>query len=311
MSTPITTGFDAYASRYPFLANLTMKSSKSDEVYKSYVDLKGSDYSPVPDSVKTHAIGGLGPMQKRGETTAFAYDTPGPAGTKESVYSNYALRVLFTENLIEDAQYGIIEKVVADLGVAYSRARNLEVAALYDDAFTGSLYTGPDGKAICASDHTSYMGGAVRSNILSVAAPIGYTSAQALRIVAQRQKDERGYPMPALNPGTGIDVLIAPEAMDEAMKIFDVGSAYDPDSNKNAINVLRNNNWNIRVNHWLTSTANWFLADPGEKGIRLVDRQALITSSFPDEYQKGMNYDVRARWVIHPEMWEHIYGSNG
>ena len=311
MSAPITTAFDTYVSRYPLLANLTYKGASEDEIYKSFVDIKDSSWSPIPDGVETHSVAGLGPMQERGETTPFAYDTPGPAGTKKSYYSNYALAVYFTENLIMDAQYGVIEKVVQDLGRAYNLARNLQVAGLYDDAFTGSDYTGPDGQPLLSANHTSYMGGGARTNILSTAATLGYTSAQALLTVMRRQKDERGYPKAPIMNNSSIDVLIPPELQFEAAKIFDTGSAYDPDSNKNAINVLKFNSWRVIPNNYMTSTANWFFASPDEKGIRLVDKQALVTDSFQDEYQKGMQYDVRARWVIHPEMWENIYGSNG
>ena len=310
MSNPITTSFDAYVAKYPFLANLTYKQAESDESYKALVDLKGSDYSPIPDGVETHSVAGLGPMVERGETTPFAVDTPGPAGTKKSYYSNYALRVKFTENLIMDAQYGIIEKVVASLGKGYNLARNLEVAALYDDAFTGSLYTGPDGKALLADDHTSYMGGSDRTNILATPAALAYASVQDLVTVMRRQKDERGYANPAIRNNQTIDVIIPPELEFDADTIFDKGSAYNPTNANNDINVLHKFRWNLIVNNHFTSTTNWFLANPDEKGIRLVDRQALVASTNPDEDDYGVKYDVRARWVIHPEMWENIYGSH-
>lgn len=311
MSTPITTAFDTYVSRYPLLANLTYKEADSDETYKGLVDLKDSSWSPVPDGVETHAVAGLGPMAERSETGAFEFDTPGPAGTKKSYYSNYAKAVYFTENLIMDAQYGIIEKVVASLGKSYNLARNLQVAALYDDAFTGSLYTGPDGKALCATDHTSYMGGSARANELAVSAALSYTSVQDLVTIMRKQKDERGYANPAVNSNDTIDVIIPADLEFDADTIFDKGSAYNPTNANNDINVLHKYRWNLKVNNHFTSTTNWFLANPNEKGIRLVDKQALTTDSFQDERQKGMQYDVRARWVIHPEMWEKIYGSFG
>ena len=311
MGNIITTGTDVYASRYPFLANLTYKAADNDQTYKLIVDERDSSWSPIPDGVETHAVGGLGPVQKRGETTAFAYDTPGPAGTKKTTYVNYALRVKFTENLIMDAQYGLIEKVVTDLGDGWNKMLNLEAAARYDDAFTGSLMTGPDGKALLADDHTSFMGGPDRRNILSTPAAFGYQSMQDLIVVANEQTDERGYPKVALKPSETIKVLIPPAMQFEAQKILDQGSAYDPESNKNAINVMKRNRWQIIVNPWLTSKKNWFLIDSSDTGIRLVKKQDLTPDSFQDDYDKGMNYDVRGRIVYHPEFWEFIYGSNG
>lgn len=308
---PITTSFDTYVSRYPFLANLTYKGSEEDDTYKSFVDMKGSDYSPIPDGVETHAVYGLDAMVKRQQTAPFTFDAPGPAGTKKSYYSNYALGVIFTENLIMDGQYGIIEKVVADLGRSYPLTRNLEVAGLYDDFFTGSLFTGPDGVALGSASHLTYGAGAVRSNILSVAAPLSYESAQALITKMRRQRGERGRAKPAIRGNQAIKVGLPPEMEFAADKIFDAGSAYEPTSNNNAINVLKKFRWQLHINHFFTSTVNWFFISPQETGIRMVDRQPLTPDDQPDVNTKGRRYDVRARWVIHPEMWEMIYGSNG
>lgn len=313
MTTPITTGVDTYASRYPLLAEMTYKGASSDTIYESFVTLKDSSWSPIPDGVETHSMGGLGPMQKRGETTPFSYDTPGPAGTKKSYYSNYALAVYFTENLIQDALYNLIDSVAEDLGRSYNLARNIQTGAIYDDAFTGSILTGPDGQPLLSNSHTTFLASSstLRTNILPVAAPLSYTAAQGLLTVMRRQTDERGYPKPALMNNGSIDVGIAPEAQFEAAKIFDTGSAYDPDSNKNAINVLKSNSWRVIPNPYFTSTKNWFFMTPNERDIVLVDKQPLVTDSFQDEYMKGMQYDVRARWVHHPRSWENTYGSNG
>jgi hypothetical protein len=312
MSMPITTSFDTYVSRYPFLASLTYKGSEDDDTYKSWVDIKGSDWSPVPDSVKTHAVYGLDAMVKRGETAPFTFDAPGPAGTKETAYVNWALGVIFTENLIMDAQYGVIEKVVSDLGKADPLTRNLMVAQLYDNFFATTYYTGNDGLALGSASHTTYGAGAVRANILGTPAPLSDAGVQDLLTVMRRQRNERGRPKPAIKGNASITVGYPPEMEFIADKLFDRMAEYKPDSDHTAtINVLKKFKWNLQMNPYLTSTANWFLMNEGEKGIRMVNRQPLTTDSERDVNTKGMRYDVRSRWCIHPEMWENIYGSNG
>jgi len=312
MTTPITTGFDAYVSRYPLLAAMTYKAADDDDSYKSLVDIRGKDYSPIPNGVKTHSVDGFGPLQKRGETTPYAYDTPTAGETKDSYYLDYALRLYFTQNLIEDGQYGIIEKAVANLGTADGLSRNLEVASLYDDAFTGSLYTGPDNLALLSASHTSNANGNTRSNILATAATLGYQSVQDLLVVARGQKTARGYSKPGIKNNQVIKVVIPNNGSEfEADKIFDAGSAYEPNTNNNAINVLRKFKWQLVLNTHLTNMQNWFLINSDETGIRMVNKRPMTTSSWVDNGMKGVNYDVNARWCLHPEMWENIYGSNG
>src|SRR5690606_36113410 len=130
MTTPITTAFDNYVSRYPFLANMTYKGAEEDTSYKMLVDEKGSDYSPIPNGVETHSVDGIGPMQAKSETGTYAYDAPTAGDTKKSYYIEYALRLYFTRTLIEDGQYGIIEKSVKDLGTADGLTRNIVSAGL-------------------------------------------------------------------------------------------------------------------------------------------------------------------------------------
>jgi len=313
MSTPITTGFDAYVSRYPFLANLTYKGAEDDPSYKSLVDMRGKDYSPIPNGVETHSVDMFGPMQRRAETTPYAYDTPTAGETKKTYYIDFGLRLYFTRNLIEDAQYGLIEKSVSHLGVADSLTRNLEVATLYDDAFTGSIYTGPDNLALLSASHTSNANNALlRSNILDTPAQFGYTSAQALITKMRGQKTARGHSRPAIKNNQTIKVLLPNNGAEfEADRLFNAGAALEPGTNHNSINVLKKFRWEPIVNTHLQNMANWFFINSEETGIRMVEKRTLNTDTWADNGLKGMNYDVDARWCLHCEMWENTYGSNG
>lgn len=310
MSTPITTSFDPYVSRVSFLAALKWEGGTPDETYKKVVDVVGSDYSPLKDGVETHSVAGLGPIKKRGETTPFEYDAPGPGLTKKSYYQNYALAVYFTENLLMNAQYGVVEKVVSDIRHGYDLARNLEVAALFDDAFTGSLYTGPDNLPIISSAHT-FPGSATRTNTLAAPSGLSYTGVQSLLTVMKRQKTVRGYARPALRAGQRLIVMVPPEMEFEAYKIFSREAGLNPDTNTNAVNVLRNGNhtYEILVNPYLTSTTQWFILNPDDKGIKLVDKQPFTPDTFRDPFLKGVQHDGRAMWTIHVEDSFNVYGA--
>jgi hypothetical protein len=310
--TPITAAFDTYVTQYPLLANYMYSAANKDSVYKSLVDLKGADFSPLPHGVETHIGYGLDIMAKRSDTSAFTFDSPGSEGTKKTYFSNYGLGVIYTENLFMDGMYGIIEKVDTDLGNTYDLTRNVQVAAMYDDFFTGSIsqFLAYDGQPVLSTSHTSSPG-ITRANKPSVAQPLSYTGVKTVLTTMRRFKTERGRPKMMVENGQAIKVLIPPEMEFLADSIFDTGSAYNPTNANNDINVLKKFRWDVIINPYLTSETNWFFMPTGENMIRLVDRQPFTDDKNPDIDTKGVRHDVRARWVLHVEHFDRIFGSNG
>ena len=307
----ITSSLDALITRDPCLAEVMYRGAAEDTVYQSCVDLKDSSISKYPDRIVTHNVAGLGPMYSKTETGTITKDTPGAADTKETTYSMFAIGVEFSEKFSQDVMYGVQQEIIEDVGRSYNLTRNIQTGQLYDNAFNTTYYTSGDGKAICATDHTAYMGGADRKNAPTVAQQLSYTGVQTMLTLMRRQTDDRGNPRPALMAGQSIQVLIPPEMEFNADKIFDTGSAYDPDSNKNAINVLKKFRWQVVINPYFTSTANWFMTDPREKGIWLVDKQGLTRDMYHVDETKGAVWDARGEWGYHVKTWEKIYGSNG
>jgi hypothetical protein len=309
---PITSAFDTYVTQYPILAELLYGAVKKNSIYKDIVDLKGSDFSPLNHGVETHITYGLDIWTKRSDTSPFTFDSPGSEGTKKTYFSNYGLGVIFTENLFMDGLYGIIEKVGADLGNTYDLTRNVQIAQFYDDAHTGSVaqFLSYDGQPLLSTAHVSQPG-ITRANKPTIAQPLSYTGVQTMLTLMRRFKSERGRPSPMVDNGQAIKVLIPPEMEFLADSIFDTGSAYNPTNANNDINVLKKFRWNVMINPFLTSTSNWFFMPTGENMIRLVDRQPMTDSYNEDIDTKGIRQDVRARWVLHPEHFDRIFGSNG
>ena len=309
---PITAAFDTYVTQYPLLANLMYGAANKDSIYKDLVDLKGSDFSPIPHGVETHITYGLDTWVKRSDTSPFTFDGPGSEGTKKTYFSNYGLGVIYTENLFMDGLYGIVEKIDTDLGNTYDLTRNVQVAQMFDDGFSGSIaqFLAYDGQPLLSTSHVSSPG-VTRANKPSVAQPLSYTGVQQVLTVMRRFKSERGRPRMMLENGQAIKVLIPPEMEFLADSIFDTGSAYNPTNANNDINVLKKFRWEVVINPYLTSTTNWFFMPTGENMLRLVDRQPFTDDKNPDIDTKGVRHDVRARWVLHPEHFDRVFGSNG
>ncbi len=308
---PITSAFDTYMTQYPTLANAEYGSSEFTPVYKDITDAKGSDYSPLNHGVETHINYGLDIWAERSDVSPFQFDGPGAEGTKRSYYRNYALGVVFTENLIMDGLYNIVENVLKDLRSTYDLTRNVQVAQLFDDAFTGALteYLPYDGSPLLGA-HTSQPGTS-RRHAPSVAQPLSYTGVQTVLTLMRRFKSLRGRPRPMVDNNQLIKVVIPPEMEFAADQIFDTGSAYNPTNGNNDINVLKKFRWKPIIVPYFTSTTNWFFMPDGENMIRLVDRQPRTPSMNEDIETKGVRHDERARWVLHVENYDRIFGSNG
>lgn len=305
---PITTSFDVKEMAIT-LAKLTFKGAKEMDFVTGYIDIEGPDYSPLPDGVEVHAQYGFGPMQKRGETDAFAFDAPGPAGTKKRYYEAYALAASITERLILYSKNNIVGRIPQELGKSWRLRQNIHVASVYDDFFTGATFTEIDGvHPLGSTAHTTWGApGITRTNITDGA--LGYATLQAILTIMRKQKSERGQPLPAIMDS--IDLIIPPAYEMDADKYTNPMALKDPTNNHNAINVLQSRKWNIKINPFFTSETAWFCADPTAKGIKLVNKQKLTTDTNPDIETKGVRHDVRAMWTIIEEEWERMYGSAG
>jgi len=311
---PISTSYNGYQF-YPLLMEMTFKGISDNAVYKQCVKEEDGSNSPIPDGVQIAQEYGLGAMDSRGETSPFAFDAPGAAGNKKAYYTNYAKAAIFTEQLIMFQRYDIVKKVAMDLGKTRDLRRNLNIGVLFDDAFTGTYFTGPDGKPLISASHITYgldpSGTNFTRSNLSTGTPVSYTGAQIMLTQMRRQTSERGFPNPLSLQS--IKVMIAPEQEFAADRIFNPLALYEPTTPNNAANSLFSSNrkWNIVINEFFTNANNWFMCDPTDNGVWIVDKQQLTTDINPDIETKGVRYDVRAMWLEIIKMWENIYGGQG
>jgi hypothetical protein len=138
---------------------------------------------------------------------------------------------------------------------------------------------------------------------------------QNMLTLAARHKNMRGYPDPRLMSGS-INIVIQPEDAWMYETLFSDRSNYEPGTNSNSPNVLKGGarTFNKIENVYQTGTGTastqlWALQEAAKKGIWLVDRKKLTTSSYLQDGNKNMVYDGRARYWYHiKDIWG-IWGS--
>jgi hypothetical protein len=302
----------------PTLTAITKDAASQPSVGEQLVELKdGTNRSefPMPNKVTTSEVGTLGPMAETEEHNPFYDDTPAKGYSKTTTYKKFTTKLTFSEEVAEDDLYGIIKQYAAEIGESYKLTRELQIAQIFDNLHNTTYFTGPDTLAICSASNTAKTGIAVRPNKLATSMSFGYQAMQNMLTLAARHKNMRGYPDPRLMSGS-INIVIQPEDAWMYETLFSDRSNYEPGTNSNSPNVLKGGarTFNKIENVYQTGTGTastqlWALQEAAKKGIWLVDRKKLTTSSYLQDGNKNMVYDGRARYWYHiKDIWG-IWGS--
>jgi phage major head subunit gpT-like protein len=208
-----------------------------------------------------------------GETTR--YDEALPAFNKTYVHAQYSMGFRVTKVAMDDDKFGVVKKLSTELGRSALETREVTVANIINTGFSSA--TGPDGKALFATDHP-LIGGGTQTNKLAYATDPDVTSIQlALRdmrtTVDHRGKKQRIPPRKAVFP-PNLE-FIAAELLG--------GPDWRPDTANRTINAFRRRSGMPSFDSWMvwdymTDTDAWFvMADKEDTELRFYDREPFNT----------------------------------
>ena len=174
-----------------------------------------------------------------------------PAGLERVyVHKEFAQGFQVERKMVDDEQYGVINKMPKDLARAGRYKVEIDAASVLNKGFTN---TGYDGKALFAKDHPLLKGGgATCSNLIE-----GELNVENLKkaIIAMRNfKDEAGKKVVYK-----ADTLIVPPAL-EFKAIELLNSVNKPDGDLNNVNSIKGK-LKIQVMEFLDSDTAWFVMD--------------------------------------------------
>jgi hypothetical protein len=222
----------------------------------------------------------------------------------------WGLGIAASQELVEDDKFGIISKRAVALSESIYYARELQAAGVYNNAFDGTNYPGPDGKALCAADHPLVKAGGVQANLIAVAADLDVASLEVGLTDWELIKDHRGFLQLLSKPR----LLVAAANRWNSMEI--TKSSMRSDTANNTINAFQygENGGAIDPLIWaqLTDPDAWFLvAQPSECEQVWIDRKAPYTKSdYTEKNETGTVY-MRYRSDVGFFGWKGIYGSPG
>jgi hypothetical protein len=272
-----------------------------------YTDLYDMDNSTRAYEQDVQVTGfGLAPV--KGQGAPVSYDSEMQGWVTTYAHIAYALGYIVTYEELQDNQYKEVSTRRAKAN-AFSCNQTIEnvAAFLYNNAFSTTYFTTPDGKALCATDHTNASGGTF-SNALSPAADLSEAALEDLSIQIMNATMDRGLKI-AVMPRS---LHIPTQEWYNANRILK--SVLQSNTANNNINVLKATNAfpeGIKMNHYFTSPSAWFIRTNIPNGMRFFWRNKTQFDQDNDFDTKNAKAASYMRFSVGCTDPRGIYGSNG
>lgn len=205
--------------------------------------------------------------------------------------------------LVDDDLYNVINARPRQLALVARRTREKHAAALFNNAFNTTQFSGGDTLALCSTAHTFNNTSTTVGNSGTTA--LSATAVEASRILGMALTDETDNLMDVM-----YDTLLVPPNLEETAYQI-VKSANVPFEQSNTAN-FNSNRYKVITWNRLTDTNNWFLIDSKYMKLFLkwFDR-------IPTEFNKDKDFDTYiAKWSVYTRYsygfsdWRWIYGQN-
>lgn len=278
------------------------------ELYPRIARVYGPEQSPAKDRVRLTSIAGLGAPDAVDEGQEVPSDAPLQGWDKTLVFKKFGKAVDITDEALADDRLGALTEAVRRMGNGFRDWAEAKVAGVYNDAFAGAMYTGGDGKPLCAVDHPRLDGGPALSN-RSTAALSAEALDDALTAV-WGTLDNRGR-MAALQPKM---LLVPPKLWSTAVRL--TGSPRLPGGAHNDVNPVYGLGLEVIVNPWLQAASGgsdtaWFLIDPVYLDVCYFQRTAVVSEAARETSKQVDRYQVTHRAAFGFNEWRGVYGSTG
>ena len=281
------------------------------QVYNQYPD-EYVDLFDVQNSSQAYEelvqITGFGLAPVKSEGGSGAYDTETQGFTVRSTHIAYALGYKVTYEELRDNLYAQIARNRAQAN-AFSMRQTVEnlAAAVYNDAFTGSVFLYPDGQSLVSTAHVNVTGGTF-SNRLSPDADLSEVALEDIHIQIMAMQTDRGLKI----AGMPESLHIAPQEWYNANRILK--SINQSGTANNDLNILRSTNAypkGIKMNHYLTAPKAWFVRTNIPQGMIMFWREQpdfMQDNDFDTKNAKAMSY-MRLSFTCGDPRG--VFGSNG
>ncbi len=206
----------------------------------------------------------------------------------------YRSGIAVTRKMVETDYHGVVRPMIDGLPNSVRQRKEYLYASLWNDAFTGSTYTGGDGVAMCSASHPHRdPKWGTWSNLMTAAAP---SQAQLTLMwrTGQAVTNDKGHPEPV----NFKSIMTSPTQWPELKRLL--VSSQEAENSLNAENIWKGVFTLDEPNHYLTSTTAYFgIGDMPEayQGLICVEQSAPTYVSLSYSNNPDIIYGKRARFV--------------
>lgn len=273
-----------------------------EEQYPAFLSVGSQDRAEV----EATAIAGLPQMVQRGEVEPVTFMDPAMSDKLTFIDDEYALGFSISKRMMEDDLYSKANQNSKWLARSARLTQEYRAAALLDDAFSGSVFTGLEGEALCSTSHSLLNGTGTWSNQLAANTQLSVTGMQAMLDLADNLVDHNGDPIPSMPTRLIINVA------DRWKAIQITQSEFEPFTSDNQINAIRKGTQSLdfRVNNYKTQGKDWFMIDPDLNDAHFLFR---VRPEFDDDFDfrtKAALFTARQRINVYFFDQRGWFGSN-
>ncbi len=250
---------------------------------------------------------GFGPLAKKGELAPTLLDEPVDLGGVRFIHDSFALGFLVSEEMREDEQYGVVNKLAGALGRSSRITTELYGHDVLNNGFTTTKYVGRDGKALFATDHPLLATpGSTYANRPTVPVDLSEAALEAAIGSFDNMVDDRNITT-EIKPSM---LLVTPNDRMLAKRLL--MSAGFPGTNFNDINPLADEGLTAMADNWLTDPDAWFVIAPGQDSpLQFFWRKQPDTKTWDDDNADGTFHKIKQRHSNGFDDWRGAYGSPG
>ena len=270
-------------SRYPMLHSKLFTVIKSDKAFEKIQEFVGTGLASV-----------------KSEGKPINYVNPEEGFQKEIVNVTYAIGSSVTFEMMQDEQYGKVNKIAGFLGKSVAMTQEATHAEVFNNGFTTELAA--DGQAVFSTAH-QLVNGSTLANKPATDVDFSQTALENAIITMRGWTDGQGLPIMAKPK-----YVLTSEAESFNVEVV-LNTKYKTNSELNDINpvtgIVDPLWWT-----WLTDEDAWFLTSDQE-GFYSLNRHKPEPKRENEFDTLSMKYIVFGRWGRGVADWRSAYGSSG
>jgi len=254
-------------------------------------------------------ITGFGLAPKKPEAKGISYDSEVQGPVQRYTHVAYALGYIVSYEEMRDNLYETVSQRRAKAN-AFSMKETVETvaAAVYNDAFTGNVFTfAGSNQPLCSNAQVNTTGGTY-SNALTPAADLSESSLEDMCVQIMGAQTDRGLNIPLVPQSLHVSRQDWFNANRILKSILRTGTA------NNDINVIVATNAiskGVFLNHYFTSPHAWFIRTNCPNGMTMFWRDRPTFDQDNDFDTKNLKASSYMRFSVGCTDPRGIYGSNG